>query len=73
MPVKAKYLSRSRENFQFKTDLGLKNIGGLAELRCSAILLVLVSKFRTCPVKTKYCSLSQHNFPNQDKSWPSLK
>ena len=32
MPVKAKYLSRSRENFQFKTDLGLKNIGGLAEL-----------------------------------------
>ena len=42
--------------------LVLNKINDLAELRSSARLLVLVSKFKTWPVKTRYWSWSRHNF-----------
>ena len=57
-PVKIRYWTWSWQNFPIKTSLGLglNCIDSLTELRCSARLLVFVSKF-----KIRYWSLSRKN------------
>ena len=65
-PVKIRYWTWSWQNFPIKTSLGLglNYIDSIAELRCSARLLVFVSKF-----KIRYWSWSWQNFQIKTGSW----